>query len=82
MNTTLGAMAAYIRRYVFFLTSTFRPSFTVPESGELVELGPENIHLISDQELANLVMRFFRFGHINIQKYDAGKGGISAGTRR
>jgi hypothetical protein len=75
MNTTLGAMVSYIRRYVFFLTSSFRPRFTHPDSGESVELGPDNIELISDQELAGLVMRFFRFGHINIQKYDAGKGG-------
>lgn len=75
MNMTLGAMVTYIRRYVFFLTSSFRPSFSHPETGDPVELGPENIDLISDQELASLVTRFFRFGHINIQKYDAGKGG-------
>ncbi len=75
MNTTLNAMVAYIREYVFFLTGSFRPSFNHPNSGELVELGPENIDYITDNELANLVMRFFRFGHINIQKYDVGKGG-------
>lgn len=75
MNVTLGAMVAYIRRYVFFLTGVFKPSFRHPESGEQVDLGPENVHLVSDQELAGMIRRFLRFGHINIQKYDAGEGG-------
>ena len=75
MNTTLAAMVSYIREYVFFLTGSFRPLFHHPGSGERVELGPDNISLISDKDLAKLVMRFFRFGHINIQKYDVGQGG-------
>lgn len=58
MNATLGAMLACIREYVFFLTGSFSPTFTDPGTGELVELGPENIDLVSDQELAKLVMRF------------------------
>jgi hypothetical protein len=75
MNATLGAMVTYTREYVFFLTSSFNPRFNHPETGELLELGPDNVELISDQDLAARIMKFFRFGNINIQKYDTCKGG-------
>lgn len=46
-----------------------------PTTGEAVNVTSDNYQDLVRPQLANLIPSFFRFGDINLQEYEAGKGG-------
>ena len=71
----LKGLIGYLRKYAHLAlapTALYRQS---PGSSELQMLGVDDLHAMSDDELKQLVVKLFRPGGINLQRYFAGEGG-------
>lgn len=71
----LKGLIAYLRKYTHLAlapTALYRQS---PGDSELRMLGVDDLQAMSDDELKQLVVKLFRPGGINLQRYFAGEGG-------
>ena len=71
----LRGLMAYIRRHAFLAIAPMQLSRQDPASGKLVPLDAEAVTTMPDADLQALVMKVFRPGKINLQRYFADQGG-------
>lgn len=76
LNTAMmQAMLAYVRRYPQVVIAPLSLQMPDPASGELRRLDADLIRQLPDARLQSLLVKVFRPGSINIQKYIADQGG-------
>ncbi|MEM7478095.1 MAG: 2OG-Fe(II) oxygenase [Planctomycetota bacterium] len=73
-NVTAQKLTEYVREYPFLVCGALAPTIQL-ESGEVIELSPENLERVSDEQLAGVVLSLYRPGFLNLQKYRKGSGG-------
>ncbi|HET7924471.1 MAG TPA: 2OG-Fe(II) oxygenase [Rhodanobacteraceae bacterium] len=71
----LRGLMAYVRRHAFLAIAPMQLSRKDPGTGNLVPLDADAVTSMPDAELKALVMKVFRPGKINIQRYFADQGG-------
>ena len=75
LDSTLRQLILYIREYPYTVISMFALSMQDKGRGEVRPLNASDIEAASDQELGGYLLRLFRPGAINVQKYAKGIGG-------
>ena len=73
-QATLDHLVLYMRKYVYMLVGALTLSFPDPYSGEMVPITPEVVNMLGDDTVKSLIMKLYRLGTINLQKYDKGVG--------
>jgi hypothetical protein len=71
----LNGMLAYLRKYTYLALAPTALYRQRPGSEELRMLDIDDVRAMSDDELKHLVVKLFRPGGINIQRYYADQGG-------
>ena len=71
----LRGLMRYVRRYAYAALAPLSLRMPDPATGELVLLDPPTLAALSDNLLQSLVIKCFRPGSINLQKYLADQGG-------
>lgn len=74
-SAMMRALMAYIRKYPHTAIAPLSLQMPDPQSGELVTLDADSIRALPDERLQQLLVKVFRPGTINIQKYIANQGG-------
>ena len=76
LNTAMmRALMRYVRKYPYVALAPLALRMPDPASGELVTLDPPTIAKMPDDLLQMLLVKVFRPGTINLQKYIANQGG-------
>ncbi|MBN8481403.1 MAG: 2OG-Fe(II) oxygenase [Xanthomonadales bacterium] len=76
LNTVMmGALMRYVRKYPYTALAPLSLRMPDPATGELVMLDPDGIRALPDATLQMLMVKVFRPGTINLQKYVADQGG-------
>lgn len=73
-DVTLSKLSDYVRKYGFLACGALAPTVRL-ESGEVVELSPDNLAQIPDPQLRDVILYLYRPGFLNLQKYNRGVGG-------
>ncbi|HEX5123683.1 MAG TPA: 2OG-Fe(II) oxygenase [Rhodanobacteraceae bacterium] len=71
----LRGLVAYVRRHAFLAIAPMQLSRMDAATGKLVPLDADAVTTMPDAELQALVMKVFRPGKINLQRYFADQGG-------
>lgn len=74
LNVTANRLTQYVREFPFVVCGALAPTVRL-ENGEVIELSPENIARISDEQLSAVVLSLYRPGMLNLQKYRQSSGG-------
>lgn len=74
-QVVMGGFKAYLRQYAHAALAPLQLKVPDPKSGGLRTLDAEAIATIDDRTLTAIIMKVFRPGTINIQKYIADQGG-------
>ncbi|MBC7474307.1 MAG: 2OG-Fe(II) oxygenase [Candidatus Sericytochromatia bacterium] len=72
---TLNHLTKYMRKYNHVLTGALTLSFPDPVTGKMIQVNSEVIDMIGDDTLQALMLKLYRLGTINLQKYNKGSGG-------
>ncbi len=75
INQTIRSLVPYARRFPFMLVGATGINTTDPESGKRRSLSHEDIVVMSDPQIAELILKIYRLGSINLQKYTRDVGG-------
>lgn len=76
LNTVMmRALITYVRKYPYTVIAPLSLRMPDPASGELVALDAQSLAALPDERLQMLLVKVFRPGTINIQKYIANQGG-------
>jgi hypothetical protein len=76
LNTAMmRGLMAYVRKYPYTAIAPLLLQMPDPTTGDVVSLDAEAIQTLSDARLQQLMVKVFRPGTINIQKYIADQGG-------
>jgi hypothetical protein len=73
-DTTLEKLVEYVLEHPFLVCGSLAPTIQL-ESGEVLELTPDNIKQVPREQLKNVVLSLYRPGYLNLQKYTRGTGG-------
>lgn len=71
----MQALIRYVRAYPFTVLAPLALRMADPTSAQTVLLDPEKIRAMPDDLLQSLLVKVFRPGTINLQRYEAGTGG-------
>lgn len=71
----MRALMTYVRQYPQTAIAPLSLQMPDPQTGELVSLDADAIRAMPDERLQQLMVRVFRPGTINVQKYLADQGG-------
>lgn len=74
-SAMMNALMKYIRKYPHTAIAPLSLRMPDPTTGELLALDAQGIANLSDQLLQQLLIKVFRPGTINLQKYIANQGG-------
>jgi hypothetical protein len=74
-QAVLAFFKQYLRRYAYVALAPLQLKMQDPATGQLVLLDADGVARLPDELLTGLIAKVFRFGSINIQKYDADQGG-------
>lgn len=74
-QAVLALFKQYLRRYAYVALAPLQLKMQDPATGQLVLLDADGVARLPDELLTGLIAKVFRFGSINIQKYDADQGG-------
>lgn len=72
--TMLAWLVQYVRVHPFLLVGAVTPSVPHPRTGRYIELSHGVIETLDDAQLARLLMRVYRVGRVNCQRYLRGQG--------
>lgn len=75
VESTKQGLVQYIRKHTYMLTGAVSLSFPDPSTNTMITINNDVVNAIGDDTLSNLATKMYRFGTINIQKYDKGVGG-------
>ncbi|MEE2826986.1 MAG: 2OG-Fe(II) oxygenase [Planctomycetota bacterium] len=73
-DTTLEKLVEYVLEHPFLVCGSLAPTIQL-ESGEVLELTPDNIKQVPREQLKNVLLSLYRPGYLNLQKYTRGTGG-------
>lgn len=73
-QTILG-LVPYVREYPFFLVGTMSFEIMDPKTRKIRNITHREISGLSDQLIAQMILKVFRLGSVNLQKYKKGQGG-------
>ena len=73
-DAVLGGLKRYLRRYPHAALAPLRLKVSEP-SGRVVDLDAERLAALDDATLSAVILKVFRPGSINLQKYRADEGG-------
>ena len=65
----------YVREYPFMITGAISPTIANPQTGQPMTIGAADIANLSDTSLSFIIDQVFEFDAINMQFYEANKGG-------
>ncbi|HMM66441.1 MAG TPA: 2OG-Fe(II) oxygenase [Dokdonella sp.] len=74
-SVMMRGLMAYVRKYPHTAIAPLSLQMPDPQTGELVALDAQGIGNLPDERLQQLLVKVFRPGTINIQKYIADQGG-------
>ncbi|MEZ5460322.1 2OG-Fe(II) oxygenase [Dokdonella sp.] len=74
-SAMMRALMAYVRKYPHTTIAPLSLQMPDPQTGELTTLDADAIRSLPDERLQQLLVKVFRPGTINIQKYLADQGG-------
>ena len=74
-SAMMRALMAYVRKYPHTAIAPLSLQIPDPTTGERISLDAEAIRALPDERLQRLMVKLFRPGTINIQKYLADQGG-------
>lgn len=74
-NVTLDKLFEYVREHRHLVCGALAPTIRL-ESGEVIELSAENLDRVPDKQLKAIILRLYRPGYLNLQKYHQGTGGF------
>ena len=74
-NAMLRSLLAYLRKYPYTILGPVWLRMKDPQTGASTLLDPDSLVALDDARLTALVMKAFRPGKINVQKYLADEGG-------
>ena len=69
-----GAMI-YMRQYPFLLVGALSPSILSKVTGQPTSITHQEVGGMQDPQLAELMVKLYRIGKVNVQKYVQGRGG-------
>ena len=75
VNHTIRSLVAYARKFPFMLVGATSINVTNKESGKVSSLTHQDVVAMSDPQIAELILKVYRLGSINLQKYTKGVGG-------
>jgi hypothetical protein len=73
LAVAINDLARYFVQYPF--AGSLTPVLTDPRTGRATELTMANAHELGEEQVRHLILKLFRCGTINIQKYARGAGG-------
>ncbi|MEM8667990.1 MAG: 2OG-Fe(II) oxygenase [Planctomycetota bacterium] len=73
-DVTAIKLTEYVREYPFLICGALAPTIQL-ESGEILELSPENLERVPDRQLCAVMLNLYRPGYLNLQKYRKAVGG-------
>ncbi|MEO8671476.1 MAG: 2OG-Fe(II) oxygenase [Tahibacter sp.] len=74
-GAVLAGLRRYLRKYAHAALAPLQLKMKDPRSGELRAMDADGVAALDDATLNQLVMKVFRPGSINLQKYISGQGG-------
>ena len=74
-NVTLQKLVAYVEEYPFLVSGALSPVVQL-ESGEALEVSPDNLERLPLAQKQQVVLSLYRPGYLNLQKYLKGSGGF------
>ncbi len=74
-NAMIRGLILYLRKYPYAALAPYLTRVADPQTGQYVNITPEQFARLSDHDLAALASRLFRPGTINLQKNMADVGG-------
>jgi len=75
VKRTFPFLKQYASKYSFSLMGALSPTVRDPESGSPTTLSIDNFERVGTPLLDELVPKIYRYGSINVQKYQANEGG-------
>ncbi len=75
INHTIRGLVPYMRQYPFLLVGATSFEITDPQTGQRRAITHEEVAAMSDPQIAELLLKVYRLGDINLQKYNKGVGG-------
>jgi hypothetical protein len=76
LNTAVfKGLKHYVRKYAYAVLAPLQLQMPDPATGKLVQLDAERVASLDDAVLSQLIVKVFRPGAINLQKYVADQGG-------
>lgn len=75
LTVTRSYLVQYMRKYPHMLTGAVALSFPDPQTGEIMPITTDTFPQLSDSTMAQLIVKLYRPGTINLQKYGQGRGG-------
>lgn len=74
-NATTQGLLRYIRQFPSLVCGAISPTLPHPKTGEPTLLTVDSMAEFDDASLVQVIRAVFRLGNINLQKYQAGRGG-------
>lgn len=74
-TAVMGGLKLYLRQYAHAVLAPLQLKIPDAKTGQLRVLTAEDIAAIDERMLNNIILKVFRPGTINIQKYNANQGG-------
>jgi hypothetical protein len=75
LRKVLPGLRSYVRTYPHLVVAPLSLHLRDPQDGQLRRVDGDDVRSLDDASLNALLDRAFRFGAINVQKYDADSGG-------
>lgn len=75
LDVTLQHLLKYTTKYNSLIYGGVTFTIPDPSTGDAMMITEQTIKRLSDMEIGNLMLRLYRPGQLNIQKYNAGTGG-------
>jgi len=73
-DITLEKLMEYALEHPFLVCGSLAPTLQL-DSGEVLELAPDNIEQVPREQLKHVLLNLYRPGYLNLQKYAQGTGG-------
>ncbi|WNG39874.1 2OG-Fe(II) oxygenase [Archangium violaceum] len=75
LDAAFPPLKSYLRKYVYSLIGAVSMSTRHPKTGQMVTLTRENFEELANASFDQLVGFLYRYGELNVQKYQKGTGG-------
>lgn len=74
-EVTARHLVHYMRAHKFMMTGALTLTIQEPQTGQPIAITNEVLDILDDSLVEGLMMKMYRFGTVNLQKYEQEKGG-------